>query len=240
MDKFALSSLNSQLVYVGEFNPAIITPDWLESRGLISSDDLDICRDSIQASGKSRLMVFQSKWFRLQALSNQLSISSIDGATPRGSDLAAGILELLPETPITALGINFDANYKIFNISDYHKFGDSLVPKAPFLSALPQIDGLPSTAGIAHLTIAIDSNPRTSDTNKTPKRSQKRITIEPSSAITPGIFFLYNDHILIEERSQLGIPTTALAAAKLTKDRWNDDLIESKAIFNCLLNSSLN
>lgn len=234
-----MTSLNSQVVCVGEFNPAIITPDWLAAKGLISSDDLDLCRDSVQAVGKSRVMVFESKWFRFQALAEQLSIATIDGATPRIADLAASILELLPETPIAAFGLNFDAHYKVLNIADYHKFGDVLVPKEPFLNAIPIIGGHPSVPGVVHLTVGLDSNPRTVGGNQSPVRSQKRITIEPSNSVGPGIYFLYNNHIVVDEILGPESRTGALKAAEMIRQNWDEDFREAKVVFESLFSYAL-
>lgn len=245
MDKATVNSLNSQIVIVGDFNPAIITPDWLSSKGLIGEEDLQICRESIQQVAKSKVMVFESKWFRLQAFANQLSVATLDGATPRIADLAASILALLPETPVQAFGLNFDANFKIIKLDDYHKFGDYLVPKAPYLNLLPKVDGKDAYAGLVHLTIAIDSNTRTVEGKVHGLKSQKRITVEPSNGVEQGIFFLYNDHIVVSEIDKefyeidSEINTPALVASNIIRLKWEKDLSESQSVFQGLLNGAL-
>ena len=37
--------LASAIVAIGDFNPAIFTPDWLERNGLIGKDDADAARE---------------------------------------------------------------------------------------------------------------------------------------------------------------------------------------------------
>lgn len=238
MDKSVMQSLNTQLIFVGEFNPAIVTPDWLAMKGLINADDLTVCRESIQAHGRSRLMAFQSNWFRAQIIANQLSISSLDGASPRVADLAQGLLMLLPETPVSAFGINFDAHFKVMSFDDYHKIGDFFAPKKPFLDVIPEIDGKKTSAGLLHLTIAIDSRPRDPAAESAGPSIQKRITIEPSNAVSPGIYFLYNHHVVVSNLPK-NAPSDAVAVAEYMRMNWNSDMQEATSVFLGLLSRAL-
>ena len=238
MDRTAMQSLNTQLIFVGEFNPAIVTPDWLAQKELINADDLAVCRDSLQAHGRSRLMAFESNWFRAQIVANQLSIASLDGATPRVADLAAGILTLLPETPVSAFGINFDAHVKVLSVSDYHKIGDYFAPKEPFLEAIPSIGSEKTSAGLVHLTIALDTRPRDRMADAAGVSMQKRITIEPSNVVSPGIFFLYNHHVVVSSLPKTA-PSDAVATVEYMRVNWDSDMHEATEIFKSLLKRAL-
>lgn len=238
MDRIAMQSLNTQLIFVGEFNPSIVTPDWLAQKALINADDLTVCRDSLQAHGRSRLMAFQSNWFRAQIIANQLSIASLDGATPRVADLAAGILTLLPETPVSAFGINFDSHIKVLSLADYHKIGDFFAPKEPFLEAIPSIQGEKTSAGLVHLTIAMDTRSRDRMPDAASLSNQKRITIEPSNAVSPGIFCLYNHHVVVSSLPKTA-PSDAVASVEYMRAQWDSDMSEAKEIFKNLLTRAL-
>ena len=91
---------------VGDFNSAIFSPDWLDRYDLIGKDDVEIAHEGELSSAlivAHEVTTFETKWFALQVLENQLSIRSKDALSPALKDLAVGIFQLVPHTPVKAV-----------------------------------------------------------------------------------------------------------------------------------------
>jgi hypothetical protein len=95
---------STAIVIVGEWNPAIITPPWLADKGIVSRkampEKMPITVSPIRIGWQFELAGCQ--WGVTQT---QVSITS-----PRGKNCgtyAAKLLELLPHTPVRAIGSNF-------------------------------------------------------------------------------------------------------------------------------------
>jgi hypothetical protein len=90
-----------QTVVIGAFNPAIITPDWLDEFDLCRPDGEFALSDQPDASG------FQAGGFEWEVDSASLSISVEGDKTADCGAMAARVLALLPHTPVEAVGHNF-------------------------------------------------------------------------------------------------------------------------------------
>ena len=217
--------LDAIVVAVGQFNPAIVSPTWLQRKGLISESDAEAGMEDLQALVKEGLMSFDTSWFSFRLVQQQLVLSTTDGATPRIRDLAASIFRLLPETPVTAIGINFATDVQFDTADEYHRFGDVLVPKGVWSTLYPGL-----RAGVASLQLAIDSVPRTQigAVGRTPE--QRRFTIQPSNVInTNAVHIAYNHHYpLVDDGG-------GRAAMDLIMSRWEADFAEAEEKFGLLL-----
>ena len=112
----------SSVVAVGDFNPAIFSPDWLEGNKLIGKSDADTVRESKSMISSHQVTSFETKWFALQVLENRFSLTSKDALSPALKDLAVGIFQLVPHTPVTAVGLNFLAHFKLTSEEEYHRW----------------------------------------------------------------------------------------------------------------------
>ncbi len=181
--------LTSAIIALGDFNPAIFSPDWLERNGLIGKDDADSAREGDQ--GRSMIIsrqvaTFTTGWFTIQVLENQFSLTSEGAFSPAFKDLAVGILQLVPHTPVTAVGLNFIGHFKLANEIDYHRVGDVLAPKDIWKSLCP--DDAP---GLASLSVRIQRGTRDEPLET---KDEKRITLQKSKKFKFGIYLAYNDH----------------------------------------------
>jgi hypothetical protein len=182
--------LSSTIVALGDFNPAIFSPDWLEKNGLVGKADADTAREG---SREQQLLVshqastFETKWFGLQVLENQFILSSKDALSPALKDLAVGIFQLVPHTPIRALGLNFQAHFKMTNEDEYHRIGDVLAPKGIWNSLYPE-----DSAGLGNITIRIQHWKRGDPEPKS--KDHKNIALQPSNVLKMGVYMSYNDH----------------------------------------------
>ena len=223
----------SAIVAVGDFNPAIFSPDWLERNRLIGKDDADTVREGGQ--GKSLLVshqvaVFETKWFALQVLENQFSLTSKDALSPAFKDLAVGIFQLVPHTPVTAVGLNFLGHYKLASEADYHRVGDVLAPKDIWKALYP--DDMP---GLADLTIRIQHGIR-GEPLKT--KDEKRIAIQPSDKIRFGAFLSYNDHHDVSSSDEDKL-SPAERAANVIDSEWESSWQDAVRVFDGVLSKAL-
>ncbi|HMW22453.1 MAG TPA: hypothetical protein PKC59_03370 [Burkholderiaceae bacterium] len=220
-----MKRLDAIIVAVGQFNPAILSPSWLQRKDLISESDADSAMESLQALVTEGLMSFDTSWFSLRLVQQQLVLSTTAGATPRIRDLAASIFRLLPETPVTAIGINFAADVQFDSVAEYHQFGDVLVPKEVWSKLYPGL-----SVGVASLQLAIDSTPRTHVGATGSIQEQRRFTIQPSNVIhTNAVHIAYNHHY------PLGDDGGGRAAMDLIMAKWEADFDEVENKFELLL-----
>lgn len=111
-------------VFLGNFNPAIITPSWLELKKLINSEDYD---DDIEIINP-HLAKYKLEWAEVEITHNRCQFRSKDGTRFESLlDLVVGIFKVLPETPITAFGINNMMHYAVSS-DQYMSIGKILAP----------------------------------------------------------------------------------------------------------------
>jgi hypothetical protein len=223
----------SSIVAVGSFNPAIFTPDWLEKHQLIGSLDAEWARDK---STNSKLVIshevsqLETKLFSLQVVGNQLTLTSKDALSPALRDLASGIFQLVPHTPITAIGLNFLGHYRLNDEKQYHAVGDHLAPKAFWSALYPD-----RTAGIADLAMRLYPGSREKPESVVDYR---QITIQPSNKIKFGIFLAYNDHHTLRNGDH-GEEAPGTLAAQIVDEQWELVWKDAIRVFECILSSAI-
>ena len=221
----------SSVVGVGSFNPAIFTPDWLERNQLIGLDDANYAKQAQSLLISHQATVFETDWFSFQVLINQFSLTSKGALTPAFKDLAVGILSLVPHTPITAMGLNFLAHFRLGSEAEYHKVGDVLAPKSIWNSLYPDS----CIAGLANLTIRMQDGER----GKSARSGyEKRITVQPSDKVKVGVFLIFNDHKEIVDSKESGM-TTAEQAAELVETEWQNSWDDSVRVFDSVISQAL-
>lgn len=222
----------SSIVAVGAFNPAIFSPDWLERNGLIGTQDAEAARQSPSYIVTHQVSVLETDWFALQVLESQFSLTSKGALSPAIRDLAVGILSLIPQTPISAVGLNFVGHYRIDTEDEYHKIGDVLAPKKIWNELFPDEN---SSAGVADLTIRILPTPR----GKIPETGdEKRISIQSSTKIKCGIFLSYNDHHTVHADEGDNM-TMAECTARIVDNGWQSSWEDAIRVFDGLISKAL-
>lgn len=114
------------IVLLGNFNPVILTPFWLSSKGLIRESEADTAKVEIIHPDITR---FEIDWLSVEATPTR-----IDFKTKREShfsvlrDLIVSIFSHLKETPINAIGINHLCHYTLRDFKEYENFGYWLSP----------------------------------------------------------------------------------------------------------------
>ena len=221
----------SSVVALGAFNPAIFSPAWLERNNLIGREDAEAANKAPSLIVSHQVTVFETEWFAFQVLENQFSLTSKGALTPLVKDLAVGILSLVPHTPITAIGLNYLAHFRLATEAEYHRIGDVLAPKTIWNSLYPDRNA----AGLANLTIKIQDAER----GQSPRSGNERqISIQPSNKVKFGVFLSLNDHRQIIESSAAGMTTAEQAAAIVDSD-WQSSWDDAVRVFDLVVSQSL-
>lgn len=229
----SLEIFGASIVLIGDFNPAIFTPDWLESQQLLGAADAQSARDDKTLVISHQVTRFETEWFILQVLEQQFSITSKGNVSDGLKDVVAGVFTLLSHTPIKAIGINTTAHFKIHTEETYQKIGNVLAPKDIWSSIFSK------NVHLGMETLSIRIQPVNEEGGFVGNGDTKLITIQPSANITNGVYFLLNDHHNIES-IQNKEETKAQSAVKILCDNWASEKANNIHIFEDILNQALN
>lgn len=224
--------LSSSIVVVGNFNPAIVSPDWLERNHLIGVGDADTAREGSQNRSmivSNQVTSFETDWFALQVLNNRFALTSKSPLSPAFKDLAVGIFQLVPHTPVSAVGLNFMGHFKLVGEDDYHRVGDALAPKDIWKRLYSN-----ESAGLADLTIRIQRWTR-GEPLKT--KDEKRIAVQPSNKIQFGVYLSYNDHHDVSTVEDNLRPAERIAI--VIDNQWEPSWRDAERVFDGVLSMAL-
>lgn len=225
--------LSSSIIVVGDFNPAIFSPEWLERNKLIGEGDAVSAREGTHGRKllvSHQVATFGSDWFELQVLENQFSLTSIGVLSPAFRDLAVGIFQLVSHTPVRAVGLNFIGHFKFATQEQLHEIGDKFAPKEIWNSLYED-----EFAGLEELTIRLQRGSRDKAVDT---KDEKRITLRPSRSFKYGISLSINDHhdVTVGVDSDL---TPAERVAIILDDQWDQAWENSVRVFDQVLSMSL-
>lgn len=223
--------VSGNIVALGAFNPAIFSPDWLEKNGLIGPDDAAQIREGKNCFVSRQLTQLEAENFKLVAEENKLQVNSKGALTPALRDFVMGIFELLPHTPLIAIGLNFDTQFRFFDVAAFHRVGDTLAPKNVWGKVFAADKFI---AGLESITIKIQEGTR----EKLESNNCRNITLRRVVADYPAINLSYNDHydlteIETKERSQTE------EAVGILKSQWEATWQEAIPAFSRIIDLAL-
>lgn len=230
MSKFDFERFDASIVVVGSLNPAITTPDWLLNHQLISQSDRDSAMQSLQALVPQGVIAFECDWFSLNVVHQKFTAITKQGSTPRLRDLIVSIFGLLGETPVSAIGLNFHADCKLSEASDYYRFGDALAPKEIWHRWFPESE---FAVGVLAQTMEISPGPRTSAFPVEKGKSIQQVTIQPSPRAVGVVSLAINNHI------DLGAVATGRDVARIVSEQWERKEEESRNLVKHLVESAV-
>lgn len=115
------------LVFVGDFNPIIFQPFWLESKGLIRESEAENAK--VEVIHNEIVKYELDDWAKIEITKNRCEFkSSKEPYFEPLKDLATSVFKILRETPVRALGINHIFDCKMPNEEKYIELGNMLTP----------------------------------------------------------------------------------------------------------------
>ena len=115
------------IVALGDFNPAIFQPLWFSTNGLMPREETENAENMLIHKQIAR---FSMGSMQVHVDQSRLGITTVepnDGPILR--DLAYGTLALLEHTPLQAIGLNLDMEFRLQSEELWHDVGNRLVPK---------------------------------------------------------------------------------------------------------------
>lgn len=179
------------LVLVGNFNPAIFQPSWLERHSLASKIEVESAAIEII---RAEIAVYSLGPFRLTIQLDRFQIETLQPDHGfRMRDLVGNIFGILKETPIKQMGINRLMHFSMPSEGAWHSVGHKLVPKDVWGKIMKE----PGTISV-------------SVRGQRPGAESKyvQIRVEPSTQVTSGVLVQTNEHFEDSANSALWVVET--------------------------------
>ncbi|MBN1379822.1 MAG: hypothetical protein JXA04_11375 [Gammaproteobacteria bacterium] len=193
---------DANIVLVGNFNPSIFHPEWFIKRGIVPDWNYSGHRSGTNEAAVAVLpdlaqIDFQDQKF-LQVMLNKFTLRCSHASEFLSlKDIVSTAFSILKETPISQMGMNYQAVIRIADNDLWLKFGEVMAPKEPWLVAAPYIneldDGNKKRLGLWNLTMQM---PRPDDLSGYIRPTVK---VENSNARTLSISV--NNHVEIADKS---------------------------------------
>ena len=87
-----LEIFSLQIVILGNFNPPVISPSWLNKNVLIGDEDTKSAMESASLAITPDISRFETEWFSMQVIKEQFVLHSKGPVTPALKDLAKAYL----------------------------------------------------------------------------------------------------------------------------------------------------
>ena len=114
------------IVFVGEFNPIIMQPYWLASKGLIRESEAN---SAVVEIIHNEMVRFDLDWMSVDINKKRFEIKTKkDAYFEPLRDLGISILKILKEFPVAAVGINHVKDFSLSNQESFYNFGNKLSP----------------------------------------------------------------------------------------------------------------
>jgi hypothetical protein len=130
------------IVLIGDFNPVIMSPIWLSSKGLIREEEARKAKVELIHNDITR---YELSWARVEVTQKRFEIrTSQEPYFEPLKDLAISIFDILRETPLNTVGINHLLYYAISREETYYEFGNKFAPLVNWKDILnePRVLGL--------------------------------------------------------------------------------------------------
>jgi hypothetical protein len=202
------------VVAAGAFNPAIFHPSWFAARELLPPNAVDeaVEKDFVAVR---ELASFTADWLSVQVTLEQAILSTVEeGRELDLRDLAKSVFDLLPETPVNAVGINADAHFRVSSEEEWHAIGDQFLPK-DFWQPLFEDDRWSrredgTSVGLRSMTV---------EATRDDGRGFLRLEVAPSVRLTPyGVYSGVNAHFQLTQGEERG---NGYAAGRIIEDEWD-------------------
>jgi hypothetical protein len=180
----------ASVVLIGNFNPAIMSPDWFVRQGLVHEGA--ILRDDPDFIIHSQIAQFKLDWGQVVTEPGKFSISSSKDPMVRIADVTVRTFsEFLPHTPLRQIGINRQVHFSVKSADVRDAIGYRLAPPDAWGDWAPAINA--KTAGKRGGMISLTMQQQVFPHDRTGFIST---TVQPSTQIPAGlgIYVQVNDH----------------------------------------------
>lgn len=213
------ASEDLSLVVVGTFSPSQLTPAWFARHNLLPGQDADSATVEVVVP---QLAVYTVSGMRFEIQLTRLTVSTnLATQYELVRDLVIGVFRTLPETPVTAMGINCQFQFRLASESEWHNFGHRLAPKGDW-------DGVLANPGLLSLTMLGQRDDGRS--------GYIRVRVEPSTDAKHAVSFSVNDHY-VPGTSAGASPTTFFQ--EVLETLWNASLARARSMTTKLLEATL-
>jgi len=215
----------ASIVLIGNFNPAIMSPDWFVRQGLIREGAID--RHDPEAIVHQQLAQFKLDWCQVVVEPNRFSISGTKDPLVELADLTTKTFgEFLPHTPVRQLGINRQVHFRVASVDVRDAVGFRLAPPDTWgdWGASIKARSEARRGGMRSLTM----EQRVFDHDRT---GFIAATVQPSNLLPRGlgIFVQVNDH---HDLSEADAAAGARAAVTLIQTNFDQSRANADKIVN--------
>jgi hypothetical protein len=201
------------VVGAGSFNPAIFHPWWFAEKELIAQNAIEAALDK-EFVAVRELTSFTADWLAVQVTLDQAQFSTVEqGREFDLRDLTVAVFDLLPETPVNAVGLNADVHFRVADEEEWHALGDIFLPKdfwQPFFEEdtwKQRGEGL--KVGLRSLTV---------EAHRADIPAFVRTEVAPSVRLTPhGVYIGVNAHFQLTQDEDRG---NGYKTARTLEDYW--------------------
>lgn len=186
----------ASIVVAGNLNPAIFSPAWFRLYGLIDDTEFEAAKVGVI---HPEITEFSIDSLTFHVTQQQLSARLAELPFVRVADIVGAIFgELLPHTPLTAVGFNVSLHFRLETIAQRVSLGRSLAPLAAWGAwgdTLESSDAL-KIGGVRDLTME-----QTAIAGRS-RFDYRRFSVQPSvreqELSKSGVFMLVNDHYQLQ------------------------------------------
>ena len=220
----------SSIVALGHLNPLIFRPEWLRDKEIVVGSDFEgIAIDVIHPE----IVSFKLPWGNVQVDRERLTVVAAQEPLIRNSDFFVKCFQALPETPISAVGINRDVHFSASSLEALHHVGDVLAPKA-FWGDFVLSDGA-RAGGMRSLIMEQCIVKDGRRTRLDGSYGWIHVKVEPSPStikIPHGVFVQVNDHFDLVRSDK---PADGKVAAELVSERWEASVKRSEHLIDRIM-----
>ena len=214
------AQLDNQVVAVvlrGDFTPTIFQPAWLASHGLIRTQESDAAKVVMIHPTAT---VFTTEWLQLSVIQDRFHVATTQESFYEPlRDLVVGVLKILNETPLRAMGINRGFHYRLGSEHAWHNIGNQLAPKKTWESLLDK-------AGMRSLIME--------GARPDGQKGYIQVKVEPSTTIKLGVHVELNDHYQLKsDDSNL---TSTRHATEILSECWTKSMERALTIADKIAN----
>jgi hypothetical protein len=215
----------ASIVALGHFNPLIFGRDWLRDKEIVVGNDFQNLRISIVHPD---IVSYEMPWGNFKVDRNNFSAITTREPLVRVYDFFVRSFQFLPETPISAVGINREVHFEAASEAARDHVGDVLAPKG-FWGDFVQ-SGERKAGGLRSLIMEQSITKEGRLARKDGKFGYVWARVEPSLQrdIRFGIFMQVNDHF------DLATPPDKLsdgrAAADLVIEQFERSMTDSERL----------